>query len=216
MLFLELSQGGESKAPSIIFLQVQSPALSGNGSLSTSQAPWAPAHPKKGQGSTLSVEAEEGIDPILRGRRKIIHPKGRSWPCSPGTPVSEENHSHTLGDPQSEGRGAAVSHQGRRHSTIHVEPQPGEFPGHRDREENRGISLGPVGGADSKNKRTLFQMAMERQRQVLTLGMERTARGAGYGSCNPGVRAWTRPYGLKGTRYLRVWGLGTQRHQLGW
>lgn len=109
MLFLELSQGGESKAPSIIFLQVQSPALSGNGSLSTSQAPWAPAHPKKGQGSTLSVEAEEGIDPILRGRRKIIHLKGRSWPCSPGTPVSEESHSHTLGDPQSEGRGAAVS-----------------------------------------------------------------------------------------------------------
>lgn len=41
---------------------------------------------------------------------------------------------------------------------------------------------------------------MERLRQVLTLGMERTARGLVRTAAIPGVRAWTRTLQAEGAR----------------
>lgn len=47
VIFRAVSGGGESRAPSITFLWVQSPALSGNGCLSASWVLWAPCVPRK-------------------------------------------------------------------------------------------------------------------------------------------------------------------------
>lgn len=77
-----------------------------------------PAYPGKGQGSTLSMKAEEGTWTLYpEGEEKIIHLRAGAQPCSPGPPVSEDSRGHTLGDPHTLGEGQ---------SCITREPHPKE------------------------------------------------------------------------------------------
>lgn len=104
VIFRVLSGGGESRALSITFLWVQSPALSGNGCLSATWALWAPHIPRKARSVCRAwrwrkTPGRGGVDPVFREQRKIILLKELSSEGQGTTLFSRNPRPHPWGLP---------------------------------------------------------------------------------------------------------------------